>query len=76
METGEAQTMDTLADTIVQNTEHVLAGEKKATEMALTVWLSEGNMLGENIPGSGKTILANEINRVAPKLSSRRETDD
>ncbi|GHH04577.1 AAA family ATPase [Streptomyces lanatus] len=49
-----ADTFHTLAD----NIERVLKGKRDTIELALTCLLSEGHLLIEDVPGTGKTTLA------------------
>ncbi|QOV36924.1 MoxR family ATPase [Streptomyces ferrugineus] len=49
-----AETFHTLAD----NIEHVVKGKRDTIELALTCLFSEGHLLIEDVPGTGKTTLA------------------
>ncbi|MGC9538342.1 AAA family ATPase [Streptomyces sp. UG1] len=49
-----AQCFHTLAD----NIEHVVKGKRDTIELALTCLFSEGHLLIEDVPGTGKTTLA------------------
>jgi MoxR-like ATPase len=52
-----------LADLILGNVDAVLSGKHDATRMALTVFLSGGHLLIEDVPGVGKTMLAKALAR-------------
>ncbi len=52
-----------LADLILANIDSVMSGKQDATRMALTVFLSGGHLLIEDVPGVGKTMLAKALAR-------------
>ena len=52
-----------LADLILGNVDAVMSGKQDATRMALTVFLSGGHLLIEDVPGVGKTMLAKALAR-------------
>ena len=52
-----------LADLILGNIDSVMSGKHDATRMALTVFLSGGHLLIEDVPGVGKTMLAKALAR-------------
>ena len=60
-----------LAATIVQNVETVIAGKREAITAALTVLLAEGHLLIEDVPGVGKTMLAKALARSVDCTVSR-----
>jgi MoxR-like ATPase len=48
-------------DKIVANVEQVIRGKRDAVALALTCLLSEGHLLVEDVPGTGKTSLAKAL---------------
>ncbi|NLV71308.1 MAG: MoxR family ATPase [Actinobacteria bacterium] len=51
----------TAADRIVANVGEVMVGKKTVTELMLVALLCEGNVLVEDVPGVGKTVLARTL---------------
>jgi MoxR-like ATPase len=49
------------ANAIINNVEKVIVGKRLAIEMVLTALLCEGHILIEDVPGTGKTMLARAI---------------
>ncbi len=71
---GLAMSIDevgSLAASIVQNVETVIAGKREAITGALTVLLAEGHLLIEDVPGVGKTMLAKALARSVDSTVSR-----
>ncbi|MCW2840607.1 MAG: ATPase [Aeromicrobium sp.] len=52
-----------VARAILGNIEKVLDGKPEAAEAALVVFLAEGHLLIEDVPGVGKTVLAKALGR-------------
>ena len=50
-----------IADRIVANVEHVVLGKAYVVRLSLTALLSEGHLLLEDVPGTGKTSLARSL---------------
>jgi MoxR-like ATPase len=55
--------LETVARAILGNIERVIDGKPEAAETALTVFLAEGHLLIEDVPGVGKTVLAKALGR-------------
>ena len=56
---------------LVANVEQALAGKTKVVRLALTCLLTEGHLLLEDVPGTGKTMLAKSIANTVQGTSSR-----
>src|SRR4051812_38943616 len=54
---------ETTARAILANIEKVIDGKPEAAEAALVVFLAEGHLLIEDVPGVGKTVLAKALAR-------------
>ena len=54
---------ETVARGILANIERVIDGKPEAAEAALVVFLAEGHLLIEDVPGVGKTVLAKALGR-------------
>ncbi len=50
-----------IADRIVTNVEHVVLGKSYVIRLSLTALLSEGHLLLEDVPGTGKTSMARAL---------------
>jgi MoxR-like ATPase len=46
---------------LIENVEHVIIGKRQAIEFIMVALLCEGHVLLEDVPGSGKTMLARSI---------------
>lgn len=46
---------------VIQNVERVIVGKREAIELVMVALLCEGHVLLEDVPGSGKTMLARSI---------------
>jgi len=49
------------AQTVIDNVEHVIVGKREAIEMVMVALLCEGHVLIEDVPGTGKTMLARAV---------------
>jgi MoxR-like ATPase len=58
-------------DKLVANVEGAILGKKNAVKLALTCLLSEGHLLIEDVPGTGKTSLAKAIANTVKGTHSR-----
>jgi MoxR-like ATPase len=56
-------TVKEFAERIFQNVEQVIVGKRKALELLLVSLLCRGHVLLEDVPGTGKTVLAKSISR-------------
>ena len=48
-------------NTVIQNVEEVIIGKRDAIELIMVALLCEGHVLLEDVPGSGKTMLARSV---------------
>jgi MoxR-like ATPase len=55
---GEVQNF---ANQVIENVEHVIIGKRSAIELVVVALLCEGHVLLEDVPGSGKTMLARSV---------------
>lgn len=57
--------------TMVENVEKVVLGKRHVIELAFTAMVSEGHLLLEDFPGTGKTSLARAMSQSVQGVSSR-----
>lgn len=57
----EAQVVKKVADAIIANVSRVIVGKHEVIELMLVALLCEGNVLVEDVPGLGKTMLARTL---------------
>jgi MoxR-like ATPase len=60
-EAGQANLVKETVDKIMANVSNVIVGKNDITELVLVALLCEGNVLMEDVPGVGKTMLAKAI---------------
>ncbi len=58
-------------DALVGNVSKVLIGKRRTVELALTALISEGHLLLEDVPGTGKTSLARALGSTMKGTNSR-----
>ena len=58
-------------DKLVGNVEKAIVGKDRAVRLALTCLLSEGHLLLEDVPGTGKTMLAKSLANTVQGTNSR-----
>ncbi|GAB4445756.1 MAG: MoxR family ATPase [Chloroflexi bacterium OHK40] len=56
-------TVQEFAERVFRNVEHVIIGKRQAVELVLVALLCRGHVLLEDVPGTGKTVLAKSIAR-------------
>jgi MoxR-like ATPase len=56
-------TVETVARTIADNVEEVIVGKPDVVQLTMVALLCEGHLLIEDVPGTGKTMLAKSIAR-------------
>jgi MoxR-like ATPase len=49
------------AETVIDNVERVIVGKREAIELVMVALLCEGHVLIEDVPGTGKTMLARAV---------------
>jgi MoxR-like ATPase len=57
----ESRAVQQFAETVIENVERVIVGKREAVELVLVALLCEGHVLIEDVPGTGKTMLARAI---------------
>jgi MoxR-like ATPase len=60
---ADAQKVKDTVNKIIDNVSRVIVGKKDIVELSLVALLCEGNVLMEDVPGVGKTMLAKAISR-------------
>ncbi|MBS37816.1 MAG: AAA family ATPase [Thiotrichales bacterium] len=55
--------VQTFAQTIIDNVERVIVGQREALELTLVALLCEGHVLLEDVPGVGKTMMARSLGK-------------
>jgi MoxR-like ATPase len=57
------QDVKTVAHTIIDNVEQVIVGKREAVQLTVVALLCEGHLLIEDVPGTGKTMLAKAVSK-------------
>lgn len=57
----DLQRAGTILDRAIKNIQTVIIGKEAQIKQALTCWMARGHLLVEDVPGTGKTILARSI---------------
>jgi MoxR-like ATPase len=55
------QEVQAIAQRIVENVEQVIVGKREAVQLTIVALLCEGHLLIEDVPGTGKTVLAKSV---------------
>jgi MoxR-like ATPase len=55
------EAVKSFVDTVIENVERVIIGKRDAIELIMVSLLCEGHVLLEDVPGSGKTMLARSV---------------
>jgi MoxR-like ATPase len=55
------QDVQEFAQTVIENVERVIVGKRAAIELVMVALLCEGHVLIEDVPGTGKTMLARAV---------------
>lgn len=58
-------------NSVIENVNRVLVGKEKAVRMITAAWIAGGNVLLEDLPGTGKTVLAKALSRSVNTSFSR-----
>jgi MoxR-like ATPase len=53
--------VQTFIKPLIENVERVIIGKRQAIELIMVALLCEGHVLLEDVPGSGKTMLARSV---------------
>jgi MoxR-like ATPase len=56
-----SQNVQRFAQTVMDNVERVIVGKREAIELVMVALLCEGHVLIEDVPGTGKTMLARAV---------------
>lgn len=67
----QATGFKTVVDRLVENVEHVILGKSHVVRLAFTAMLSQGHLLLEDFPGTGKTSLARAMAQSVQGTHSR-----
>jgi MoxR-like ATPase len=57
----EPKEIQSFAQTVMDNVERVIVGKREALELVMVALLCEGHVLIEDVPGTGKTMLARAV---------------
>ena len=71
LSTEQSEWFATTFNAMVANVEQVVLGKRHAVELAFTAMISEGHLLLEDFPGTGKTSLARAMSQTVRGVSTR-----
>jgi hypothetical protein len=66
----QAAEVKTTVEKIIENVNKVVVGKTEIIELAVTALLCEGNVLMEDVPGIGKTLLASSSPDTGLRIST------
>ncbi len=61
LEPAKSEEVQRFAETVTENVEKVIVGKREAIELLMVALLCEGHVLIEDVPGTGKTMLARSV---------------
>jgi MoxR-like ATPase len=61
LDPAQSEEVQRFAETVMDNVERVIVGKREAIELLMVALLCEGHVLIEDVPGTGKTMLARAV---------------